>query len=87
MSMNIFLNPVYLVVLPLISKAMVVITREQAICTFYCKEYNEKNVTKLTKIIDSVKNVDICYLENPFMPILCSFETMRANQDTITILQ
>jgi hypothetical protein len=45
---------------------------------FYCEEYNEKNVANLTKEIGTIKNVDICYLENPSMPILCSLQTMRA---------
>jgi hypothetical protein len=38
----------------------------------------KKNVAKLTKEVDAIKNVDICYLENPFMPILCSLQTIRA---------
>ncbi|KAI7870874.1 hypothetical protein BDF14DRAFT_1770697 [Spinellus fusiger] len=44
---------------------MVVITREQEICMFYCEEYNETNVENLTKEVDAIKNVDICYSDDP----------------------
>jgi hypothetical protein len=62
---------------------MITVTREQAICMFYCEEYNETNVTELTKIIDDLKNVEICYLEDPTKPILLCIRTI--NQDPFHI--
>jgi hypothetical protein len=59
---------------------MITVTREQAICMFYCEEYNETNVAELTKIIDDLKNVEICYLEDPTKPFLCSLKSLKANQ-------
>ncbi|CAO3664519.1 unnamed protein product [Rhizopus stolonifer] len=58
---------------------MVVITREQAICMFYCKEYNEKNVAKLTKEVDAIKNVDICYFDDSLAPVLLCIRTINQN--------
>lgn len=34
------------------------------------KEYNEINAKKLTKIIDDLENIEICYSENPTNPSL-----------------
>jgi hypothetical protein len=51
---------------------MVIITREQAICIFYCEPFNKENVSKFSKIIDDMENVEICYCENPKKPLLCS---------------
>ncbi|KAI9301175.1 hypothetical protein BJ944DRAFT_271880 [Cunninghamella echinulata] len=48
------------------------ITREQAICIFFCEEYNEENKTKLVKRIDEFKDMDICYEKDPSKPILMS---------------
>lgn len=49
---------------------MITITREQAICMFYCEEFNESNVIRLTKIIDDLKDIEICYSEDPTEPML-----------------
>lgn len=56
---------------------MVIISRDQTICIFYCKPYNAKNVIKFSKIIDDLKNVEICYGENPKRPFLCSKKSMQ----------
>ncbi|KAG1437699.1 hypothetical protein G6F56_012980 [Rhizopus delemar] len=58
---------------------MAVITREQAICMFYCEEYNEENVAKLTKEVDAIKNVDICHFDDPLSPILLCTRTIYQN--------
>jgi hypothetical protein len=49
---------------------MLTITREQAICMFYCEKYNDENVAELIKRIDEMKDVDICYTEDPTEPFL-----------------
>ncbi|KAI8077232.1 uncharacterized protein B0P05DRAFT_544144 [Gilbertella persicaria] len=56
---------------------MVIITREQAICIFYCEPYNKDNVQKFSKIIDDVQNVDICYDKDPRRSFLCSLKSLK----------
>jgi hypothetical protein len=46
------------------------ITKEQAICIFFCHEYTEPNVKKLLKRMESFEDVDICYDKDPLQPIL-----------------
>lgn len=46
------------------------ITREQAICMFFCEDYNEENITKLSKKIEDFGCVDICYEDDPKKPVL-----------------
>jgi hypothetical protein len=58
---------------------MIVITREQAICMFFCEEYNEDNVKKLTKEVDDFVNGEICYTEDPTKPIILSKRTINQN--------
>jgi hypothetical protein len=49
------------------------ITREQAICIFFCQEYTEPNVKELLEKMESFEDVDICYDEDPFEPkLLCN---------------
>ncbi|KAI8376266.1 uncharacterized protein BYT42DRAFT_497920 [Radiomyces spectabilis] len=60
---------------------MVTISREQAICMFYCELYNESNVVKLSKLIDDMNNIEICYSDNPTEPmLLCQ---TRINQNPV----
>ncbi|ORX52022.1 hypothetical protein DM01DRAFT_1337010 [Hesseltinella vesiculosa] len=49
---------------------MVSITRQQAICMFYCEKYNEENIVKLSKRIEEIEDVDICYMNDPASPLL-----------------
>ncbi|ORX52021.1 hypothetical protein DM01DRAFT_1337009 [Hesseltinella vesiculosa] len=59
---------------------MATITRQQAICMFYCEKYNEDNVIRLSKRIDEMEDVDICYLkDDPTRPFLCSVTTIHSN--------
>ncbi|KAI7904493.1 uncharacterized protein BX663DRAFT_430986 [Cokeromyces recurvatus] len=58
---------------------MNVITREQAICMFFCEEYNEDNVKKLTKEVDDFVNGEICYTEDPTKPFIQSKRTINQN--------
>ncbi|KAI9363846.1 hypothetical protein BD770DRAFT_380608 [Pilaira anomala] len=48
-----------------------IICREQAICIFYCKEFNEENVAICSKKkIEDIGDVDICYIDGPTDPVL-----------------
>lgn len=50
---------------------MITITREQAICMFFCEEYNEENVTRLVTRMDNMQDLEICYMDgDPTEPIL-----------------
>ncbi|CEP14846.1 hypothetical protein [Parasitella parasitica] len=58
---------------------MVTISREQAICMFYCEPYNESNVVKLSKLIDDMNNIEICYSDDPTEPMLISLKSLYAS--------
>ncbi|KAI7872172.1 hypothetical protein BDF14DRAFT_735621 [Spinellus fusiger] len=58
---------------------MVIISREQAVCMFYCEPYNESNVVKFSKLIDDINNVEICYSVDPTEPMLISLKSLYAN--------
>ncbi|KAI8093689.1 uncharacterized protein BX664DRAFT_330332 [Halteromyces radiatus] len=49
---------------------MIIVTREQAVCMFFCEEYTESNVIKCSKKIDDREDIEICYAEDPTEPIL-----------------
>ncbi|KAG2218961.1 hypothetical protein INT45_008385 [Circinella minor] len=49
---------------------MVTITRQQAICMFYCEEYTKENVIKLNKRIAEMEDVEICFMNDPLSPLL-----------------
>jgi len=56
---------------------MPIISKEQAVCIFYFQAYNESNVSELTKRSKEMKDVNICYLEDPTEPILVSLLSMK----------
>jgi hypothetical protein len=55
---------------------MVAISREQALCIFYCEPYNKFNIERFSKIIDDLENVEICYCDNPKRPVLQCTKTI-----------
>lgn len=55
-----------------------IVTRDQAICLFYYEEYNEDNIIKLKKKLDSLEDLDICYLTDPEHPVLVFKTRIRA---------
>lgn len=57
---------------------MPIISRDQAVCIFYCQEHNESNVAELTKRIEEMKDIDICYLEDPTEPFLACVTTINS---------
>ncbi len=58
------------------------ITKEQAICLLFCEEINEDNIPGLTKRINLMKDIDICYEKDPHQPILLPIIRINANQFT-----
>ncbi|KAI9020182.1 hypothetical protein CLU79DRAFT_756057 [Phycomyces nitens] len=64
---------------------MVTISREQAICMFYSEPYNESNVVKLSKLIENLDDIEICYSVDPTEPmLLCQ---TRINQNPLKYQQ
>ncbi|ORX42678.1 hypothetical protein DM01DRAFT_1330024 [Hesseltinella vesiculosa] len=55
------------------------ITREQAICMFFYEEFNDENIARLSKKIDDMGNVELCYLEDPTEPYLVSVTRILGN--------
>jgi hypothetical protein len=37
---------------------------------FYCKEYSDENAARLVKSIEETKELDVCYENNPLIPVL-----------------
>jgi hypothetical protein len=58
---------------------MAMITREQALCMLHCAPYNNENAKKYAQMVDNLKNLEICYMENPMEPILTSLKMIEAN--------
>ncbi|KAG2192561.1 hypothetical protein INT46_002693 [Mucor plumbeus] len=46
------------------------ISREQAVCIFYCEKFNEENVSKLSKKLDNIGDLELCYEDDPKHPLL-----------------
>ncbi|CAO3683992.1 unnamed protein product [Rhizopus stolonifer] len=55
---------------PLSSLKMIIVSKEEAACIFYGREYTKKNVEKYLKRIEEMEEVDICYTTNPRRPFL-----------------
>ncbi|KAI7903278.1 uncharacterized protein BX663DRAFT_551574 [Cokeromyces recurvatus] len=45
------------------------ITREQAVYMFFGEEFNEVNKSVLVKRIDEMKDIDVCYIDDPTVPM------------------
>lgn len=59
---------------------MITITREQAICMFFYEEFNEENVARLVPKIDSMEDLEICYLnDDPTEPVLMHIQTIHGD--------
>jgi len=46
------------------------ITREQAICIFFCQAYTQSNAANLLRRMNSFEDVDVCFDKNPYKPFL-----------------
>ncbi|ORX47698.1 hypothetical protein DM01DRAFT_1322371 [Hesseltinella vesiculosa] len=49
---------------------MVFVTKEQAICMFFCDKFSNENATKWLTNLDNLPEVDICYMTDPKEPLL-----------------
>jgi hypothetical protein len=54
------------------------VNREQAVCIFYCEDFNEENVARCSKKIKNIGDVDIYYLHDPTDPVLAFNTRMKA---------
>lgn len=54
------------------------ISREQAICIVYCKEFNDENVRWLLKKIDKLEELELCYDDDPKHPLLVTCVRVNA---------
>lgn len=59
-----------------------IITREEAICLIFCEEKNEDNISRLSKRIELMGDIDICYETDPQQPVLLPIVRINANQFT-----
>ncbi|KAI7900805.1 uncharacterized protein BX663DRAFT_516593 [Cokeromyces recurvatus] len=55
------------------------ITREQALCIFFCLKHTESNVTIALKKAGTIKDVDVFFEENPYKPLLHCNERISSN--------
>ncbi|KAG1442928.1 hypothetical protein G6F56_010861 [Rhizopus delemar] len=46
------------------------ISKEEASCLFYCKSFEEGNITTCMQNIEESPDVDLCYINNPDEPML-----------------
>lgn len=53
-----------------LSLKMLAISKEEAVCIFYCQEYTKVNAKKYLKRLEEMEEVDICYMTNPRGSIL-----------------
>lgn len=55
------------------------ITKERALCVLFCKEYNQENVIQLVKRIQDLKDMDVCYINNPREPVIVPLDRILSN--------
>jgi hypothetical protein len=56
------------------------ITRDRALCIFFfCQEYSEDNAKILSKKLEVMKVLEICYTNDPNLPMLMSLIRIQTN--------
>ena len=55
------------------------ITRKQAACMFFCQEYTHDTANNLLNKIDSIGEVDLCYLKDPMEPLILYLPKIHSN--------
>lgn len=55
------------------------ISREKAVCIFYCEEINEENVARLLKKIDNIGDLGLCYDDDRKHPLLVFMQEKTHN--------
>ncbi|KAI7850538.1 hypothetical protein BDC45DRAFT_517866 [Circinella umbellata] len=46
------------------------VTKEQALCMFYCEEHTNDNVIRLKKRLEGMKDFELCYQDEPTHPVI-----------------
>ncbi|KAI8079889.1 uncharacterized protein BX664DRAFT_341718 [Halteromyces radiatus] len=54
------------------------VTKEQAICMLFCKEYNDENVVNLGKRLKEME-LEVCYIHDPTEPVLIPIRSISVN--------
>ncbi|KAG2229684.1 hypothetical protein INT48_007783 [Thamnidium elegans] len=58
------------------------ITRDQAICRFFCEDYSKENAARLSKKIEEFGSFDVCYENDPKQPVLVHLSVIRNDPTT-----
>ncbi|KAI8875630.1 hypothetical protein K501DRAFT_233357, partial [Backusella circina FSU 941] len=58
------------------------ITRDQAICRFFCEDYSKENAARLSKKIEEFGSFDVCYENDPKRPVLVHLSVIRNDPTT-----
>jgi hypothetical protein len=54
------------------------ITRDQAICRFFCEDYSKENAARLSKRIEELGTFDVCYENDSKRPVLLNVADIRS---------
>ncbi|KAI8990885.1 hypothetical protein BDF20DRAFT_810947 [Mycotypha africana] len=58
------------------------ITRDQAICRFFCEDYSKENAARLSKKIEEFGSFDVCYENDPKRPVMVHLSVIRNDPTT-----
>ncbi|KAI9485636.1 MAG: hypothetical protein EXX96DRAFT_533975 [Benjaminiella poitrasii] len=58
---------------------MTMITKNQAVCMFYCEEYTPENIKQLETKLEQVLDLVLCYNKDPTDPVLISRKKLFSN--------
>ncbi|KAG1146844.1 hypothetical protein G6F38_004657 [Rhizopus arrhizus] len=58
------------------------ITRDQAICRFFCEDYSKESAARLSKKIEEFGSFDVCYENDPKRPVLMHLSVIRNDPTT-----
>ncbi|KAI8092347.1 uncharacterized protein B0P05DRAFT_525884 [Gilbertella persicaria] len=56
-----------------------IITREQALCLLFCKEYNEDNIKMALEKVSLYEDLEICHAGDPLQPMLLPHVRIHSN--------
>lgn len=54
------------------------ITRDQAICRFFCEDYSKETAARLSKKIEEFGSFDVCYENDPKRPVLLNLANVHS---------
>ncbi|KAG2190613.1 hypothetical protein INT47_009245 [Mucor saturninus] len=58
------------------------ITRDQAVCRFFCEDYSKENAAKLSKRIEELGTFDVCYENDSNRPVHVHLSVIRNDPTT-----